>query len=97
LNLIVADADASAARAVAAGATEVFPVADQPYGLRQGRVADPYGHHWLIGTPLTGLRKRRNTRNRTARAVAMTTLVSRTAGSTQAPCLTQAHDASLSW
>lgn len=54
INLIVDDADASTAQAIAAGATEVFPVADQPYGLRQGRVADPDGHHWLIGTPLTG-------------------------------------------
>lgn len=52
LNLIVDDPDAVAARAVGAGATEIFPVADQPYGLRQGRVADPDGHHWLIGKPL---------------------------------------------
>ena len=28
------------------------PIADQPYGLRQGRFADPFGHHWLIGRPL---------------------------------------------
>src|SRR5438876_493030 len=27
-------------------------VADQPYGLRQGRVVDSFGHHWLIGRPL---------------------------------------------
>lgn len=53
ISLIVEDADATTAQAIAAGATEVFPVADQQYGLRQGRVADPYGHHWLIGTPLT--------------------------------------------
>jgi PhnB protein len=53
ISLTVEDADAVTARSVAAGATEVFPVADQSYGLRQGRVADPYGHHWLIGTPLT--------------------------------------------
>ena len=53
LNLIVDDPDATAARAIAAGATEIFPVSDQPYGLRQGRVADPDGHHWLIGKPLT--------------------------------------------
>ena len=31
--------------AVEAGATELFAVADQPYGLRQGRVVDPFGHH----------------------------------------------------
>jgi PhnB protein len=52
LNLVVDDPDAVAARAVAAGATLVFPIADQPYGMRQGRVADPDGHHWLIGRPL---------------------------------------------
>ncbi|MGZ4354693.1 MAG: VOC family protein [Gaiellaceae bacterium] len=53
MNLIVDDPDAAAARAIAAGATEVFPVSDQPYGLRQGRVADPDGHHWLLGKPLS--------------------------------------------
>jgi PhnB protein len=52
LNLIVEDPDAAAARAIAAGAREIFPVADQPYGFRQGRVADPDGHHWLIGRQL---------------------------------------------
>jgi PhnB protein len=52
INLIVGDPDAVAQRAIEAGATEVFPVTDQPYGLRQGRVADPDGHHWLLGTPL---------------------------------------------
>lgn len=48
VSLHVADPDAAAAQAIAAGATEMFPVADQPYGLRQGRVVDPFGHHWLI-------------------------------------------------
>ena len=55
INLIVDDPDATAARAIRAGATEIFPVADQPYGFRQGRVADPDGHHWLIGKPLEAL------------------------------------------
>jgi PhnB protein len=54
INLVVDDPDATAARAVGAGAREIFPVADQPYGFRQGRVADPEGHHWLIGKPLDG-------------------------------------------
>jgi PhnB protein len=54
MSLVVADADASTNRALAAGASVIFPVADQPYGLRQGRVRDPFGHHWLIGTPLAG-------------------------------------------
>jgi PhnB protein len=48
ISLHVSDPDSAAARAIAAGATEMFPVADQPYGLRQGRVVDPFGHHWLI-------------------------------------------------
>ena len=52
ISLIVDDPDATAAQAVSAGGREIFPVADQPYGLRQGRVADPDGHHWVIGKPL---------------------------------------------
>lgn len=52
LSLITDDPDATAQRVTAAGGREIFPVADQPYGLRQGRVADPDGHHWLIGKPL---------------------------------------------
>jgi PhnB protein len=52
LSLIVDDPDSVARRAIEAGATELFPVADQPYGMRQGRVVDPFGHHWLIGKPL---------------------------------------------
>ena len=52
LNLLVPDPDGLAARAVANGAVQIAPVADQSYGLRQGRLADPFGHHWLIGRPL---------------------------------------------
>jgi PhnB protein len=50
--LVVDDPDAMFARAVNAGATVVWPVADQPYGWRVGRVADPFGHDWEIGKPL---------------------------------------------
>jgi len=49
--LTVADPDAVFARALAAGATEVFPVGEE-YGWRLGRVVDPFGHHWEIGRPL---------------------------------------------
>jgi PhnB protein len=52
LKLTVDDPDAVAARAVEAGCELMFPVADQPYGWRQGRVVDPFGHHWLVGRPL---------------------------------------------
>lgn len=54
INLLVADPDDTFARAIAHGAVEVAPIADQPYCLRQGRLADPFGHHWLIGRPLLG-------------------------------------------
>ena len=50
--LVVEDPDAVFAHALAAGAKTVWPVADQDYGWRVGRVADPFGHHWEIGKPL---------------------------------------------
>jgi PhnB protein len=51
--MIVDDPDAVFQRAVAAGATVVWPVADQRYGWRVGRIVDPFGHHWEIGRPLS--------------------------------------------
>jgi PhnB protein len=50
--MVVDDPDAAFARAVAAGATVVWAVTDQPYGWRVGRIVDPFGHHWEIGKPL---------------------------------------------
>jgi PhnB protein len=50
--LIVEDPAAVCAQAVAAGATEIAPVADN-YGWRLGRIVDPFGHHWEIGRPLS--------------------------------------------
>src|SRR3954454_23613842 len=49
--LIDDDPDAVVARALAAGATEVHPVIEE-HGWRLGRVLDPFGHHWEIGSPL---------------------------------------------
>jgi len=53
LVLTVSDPDAVFAQTIAAGAKEVWPVADQ-YGWRIGRVVDPFDHHWEIGKPLEG-------------------------------------------
>ena len=50
LCLYVEDADASAERAVAAGAELLVPVSDQFYGDRSGRLKDPYGHYWVVST-----------------------------------------------
>jgi PhnB protein len=50
MALIVDDPHAVVARAIAAGAREVWPVAEE-YGWVLGRIEDPYGHHWEIGKP----------------------------------------------
>jgi len=51
--LTAADPDAMFARALKAGATEVVAMGER-HGWRQGRVVDPFGHHWEIGRVLPG-------------------------------------------
>jgi PhnB protein len=51
--MIVKDPDAAFERAVIAGANVVWPVSNQPYGWRVGRIVDPFGHYWEIGRPLS--------------------------------------------
>lgn len=53
LDVLTGDPDGMAQAMVAVGGEIVFSVADQPYGSRQGRVRDPFGHEWLLGTPIT--------------------------------------------
>ncbi|MDP6805178.1 MAG: VOC family protein [Rhodospirillales bacterium] len=48
--VVVADADAHFARALAAGAEVVMEVADQDYGGRLYTCRDPEGHIWNFGT-----------------------------------------------
>jgi PhnB protein len=50
--LIVDNPDSAFERAVAAGATVVWPV-DNQHGWRVGRIVDPFGHHWEICKPLS--------------------------------------------
>ena len=52
LHLQVPDADAAFERAVAAGAAVRFPLQDQFWGDRYGRVIDPFGIQWSIGATL---------------------------------------------
>jgi PhnB protein len=52
LSLNVIDPDAVFALAISSGAREIYPVADQDYGYRLGRLVDPFGHHWEIGRPI---------------------------------------------
>jgi PhnB protein len=48
LNLMVKNADAFMAKAVAAGATVVRPMREEFYGYRNGVVMDPFGYTWAI-------------------------------------------------
>jgi uncharacterized glyoxalase superfamily protein PhnB len=49
-TLYVEDCDAVHHRAVAAGATEVTPLSDDPFGNRGSRICDPFGNLWWIQT-----------------------------------------------
>jgi len=55
LCLYVEDADAVFNQAVAAGAQVKMPLADQFWGDRYGKLADPYGHEWAVATHLEDL------------------------------------------
>lgn len=50
LHLYVEDVDAAFNRAIAAGAQVRMPVADMFWGDRYGKVVDPFGIEWGIGT-----------------------------------------------
>jgi len=50
LHIYVQDVDAAFDQAVAAGATVKMPVADMFWGDRFGKLADPFGHEWSLGT-----------------------------------------------
>jgi PhnB protein len=51
LLLVVQDPHSVIRRAVALGATEIYPAAEQ-HGWLLGRIEDPFGHQWEIGMPL---------------------------------------------
>lgn len=53
LTLTVDDASTVGAAMVAAGGTVVIPIEDRPYGKREGRVRDPFGHLWIVSQDLT--------------------------------------------
>ena len=50
LYVYVPDADATYARALAAGARSLEPPADMPYGDRRAMVEDAWGNTWQIAT-----------------------------------------------
>jgi len=50
LNIYTEDCDAMFNKAVSLGATANMPPADMFWGDRYGKLTDPFGHNWGIGT-----------------------------------------------
>jgi len=50
IYVYVLDADAVFERALKAGATEITPVEDRPWGDRLGGLRDPFGYVWNVAT-----------------------------------------------
>jgi len=48
IGLMTHDVQAVFNKAIAGGATVITPVTDYEYGWRQGELADPFGHRWVI-------------------------------------------------
>lgn len=53
MDVLCDDPDAIVQEAVDRGAEVLFRVDDQPYGARQGRIRDPFGHQWIVGTAVS--------------------------------------------
>jgi uncharacterized glyoxalase superfamily protein PhnB len=55
LHIYLDNVDAAFDRAVKAGAKVEMPVMDQFWGDRYGKLKDPFGHSWSIGTHIKDL------------------------------------------
>jgi uncharacterized glyoxalase superfamily protein PhnB len=55
LHLYVPDVDSTWEQAVAAGAQVKMPLANQFWGDRFGKITDPFGHEWTLGTHVEDL------------------------------------------
>ena len=68
IHVYVPDADATYARAVAAGARSLVAPMDMPYGDREADVTDPFGNNWYIGTRKAGRSRAAGARHADAHA-----------------------------
>jgi PhnB protein len=50
MAITVPDVDRLWERAVAAGCEVIYPLGNQFYGDRGGRLRDPFGHQWMLST-----------------------------------------------
>ena len=55
LHIYLDDVDAAFDRAIKAGGEVEMPVMDQFWGDRYGKLKDPFGHKWSIGTHIKDL------------------------------------------
>ncbi len=55
LHLMVDDPDAVADALVARGGKILIAIDDRFYGFREGRVADPFGHAWIVSRKIAKL------------------------------------------
>lgn len=62
LHIYLDGVDAAFDRAVKAGAEVEMPVMDQFWGDRYGKLKDPFGHKWSIGTHVKDLSEEEMTR-----------------------------------
>jgi len=63
IHLYVHDVDAFVLKALAGGAKLIRPISNYEFGERIGKIVDPFGHVWMVGTrienvPIAELRKR---------------------------------------
>ena len=59
LALNIPDVDRLWEQAVGAGCEVIYPLADQFYGDRGGRLRDPFGHQWMLSTHIEDVNKRK--------------------------------------
>ena len=55
LHLTVPDPDGVTEKMLALGGQTVIAIEDRPYGKREGRVLDPFGHAWILSRTIEQL------------------------------------------
>ncbi|MEL6666958.1 MAG: VOC family protein [Pseudomonadota bacterium] len=55
LHLTVPDPDKTAVAMVNSGGEVIIEIEDRPYGKREGRVRDPFGHAWILSKTIEEL------------------------------------------
>lgn len=53
IHLEFEDCDAIAGKMIREEAEIIIPIADRPYGKREGRLRDPFGHLWVLSQEIS--------------------------------------------